>query len=390
MKQRKRISIFSGMLALAAFPALVAASPALGSSAPLDDRVAIALLLDLSSGQTLTLREADRRFVPASVTKVMSIYTAFKLVAEGKLHPDSTVTISQEIADEWSGEGSSMFLKAGDEVTIDKLLMGVTTVSANDGAVALGVNATGSLENWLRLMNRNAAALGMRDSNFGSANGFPDEGQTYTTAQDLARLGTALVREHPELYRRYFGKRGMTYNGITQANHDPVSGVVEGADGMKTGFTRQAGYTFLGTAEREGRRLIVVIGAAESDPARDKAARDLLNWGFDAFESRLLLPAEAIVGEALVQEGSAGSVPLLTKRAVRTSIPRGASPGQVDMSLHYRGPLTAPLTKGQEVAELRIEIAGQEPYSVPLIAGADVAKAGFWGRLRNGFAGLFT
>ncbi|WP_241233547.1 D-alanyl-D-alanine carboxypeptidase family protein [Altericroceibacterium xinjiangense] len=350
----------------------------------------MALLRDLSSGQTLFSKEPDRRFIPASVTKVMSVYTAFRLMDEGKIDPARQVVITKELADAWSGKGSSMFLKAGDKVSMGQLLLGVTTVSANDGAVALAVNSVGSMDRWLDLMNAYAADLGMRDSHFGRPNGYPDGGETYTSANDLARLARALTQDYPGLYHRYFGNHGMTYNNITQANHDPVTGVVEGADGMKTGWTREAGYTFLGSAERGGRRLVVVVAGADNHYIRDQTSRDLLRWGFDAFGTRVLLPKNQNVGQAVVQEGASERVGLLVKEEVRASVPTGASLGNVTLTMRYRGPVEAPITKGQEIGTLRVAVAGAQPYDVPLLAAESVTEAGFWQRLQRGITGLFS
>jgi D-alanyl-D-alanine carboxypeptidase (penicillin-binding protein 5/6) len=357
--------------------------------APVPDEIPVALLIDLSSGQTLFAREADRRFVPASVTKVMTAYTAFRLIAQGKISPQAPVVVSQELADLWSGEGSSMFLKAGDRVTMDELLLGVTTVSANDGAVALAMAATGSLDAWLALMNRNAAELGMRDTHFGTPNGWPDEGQTYTSARDLTILAEALTTRYPELYHRYFGHRGMRYGAITQANHDPVTGVVEGADGIKTGFTRQSGYNFLGSAERDGRRLVMVIAAAPTASIRNKTARDLLRWGFESFESRPILPAGLPVGHIQVQNGADYEVALLTQHTVLASVPQEDADG-VRLSIRYRGPVEAPIARGQQVALLHVEVPGQQPHDVPLVAAAPVERANLLERLRNGLVGLVS
>ena len=382
-------------LGLAALPAMPQAAPAdtVGQSSatapPVPDEIPVALLIDLSSGQTLFAREPDRRFVPASVTKVMTAYSAFRLIEQGKISPQTPVTISQEVAELWSGEGSSMFLKAGDRVTMGQLLLGVTTVSANDGAVALAMAATGSQVAWLKLMNRNATELGMRDTHFGTPNGWPDEGRTYTSARDLAILAEALTTRYPGLYRRYFGHHGMSYNNITQNNHDPVTGVVDGADGIKTGFTRQSGYNFLGSAERDGRRLVMVIAAAPTASIRNSTARDLLRWGFDAFESRMILPADLPVGHARVQDGAAAEVELHTERAVLASVPAERA-GEVRLSIRYRGPVEAPIAKGQKVAFLRVEVPGQQPHDVPLVAGRPVARANVIERLRNGLLGLVT
>lgn len=358
-------------------------------AAPVAPEIPVALLVDLSSGQTLFAREPNRRFVPASVTKVMTAYTAFRLIEEGRLSPDAPVVISKEVAELWSGEGSSMFLEAGDRVTVGQLLLGVTTVSANDGAVALSLAAVGSQQAWLDLMNRNAAELGMHDTHFGTPNGWPDEGRTYTSAHDLALLAEALTTRYPGLYRRYIGHRGMRYHEITQANHDPVTGIVDGADGIKTGYTRQAGYNFLGSARRGGRRLVMVIAGAPTPAIRNKTARDLLRWGFEAFESQRLLPNRAEVGEARVQNGARERVPLRTDSDVLASV----RPGQIAraaLSVRYRGPIEAPIAEGQPIAFLRVAVVGQRPHDVPLVAAVAVPRANPIQRLWHGVVGLLT
>ncbi|WP_241557323.1 D-alanyl-D-alanine carboxypeptidase family protein [Croceibacterium ferulae] len=368
-------------------PAIVLAP--LADTAPVPPELPVAYLVDLSSGQILFERDAGRRFVPASVTKVMTAYSVFKLLGEGALKPEQVVTVPREVAEVWSGEGSSMFLKEGEQVTIDQLLMGTTTVSGNDAAVMLAVTAAGSLPGWLDVMNANAAELGMRDTHYGSPNGYPDEGRTYSSARDLARLAEAMVTRYPQLYSRYIGNHGFTWRGITQANHDPITGRVEGADGIKTGYTRQAGYTFVGSAQRGDRRLVIVLGAVPNIPMRNQVARDLMEWGFSAFDSRQLLPGGAPVGEALVQGGAADSVALQTTAPVLSSMARGTV-AETRIEVHYRGPLEAPVKAGQTVAFLRVSAPGQVAHDVPLIAAEDVAEAGLFRRLRNGLVGFVS
>jgi D-alanyl-D-alanine carboxypeptidase (penicillin-binding protein 5/6) len=388
----KRIFGIVACLAILA-TAGAAAPPSVGQEersrpvAPVDPEIPVALLVDLSTGQTLFAREPDRRFMPASVTKVMTAYTAFDLVQRGELPLDREIEIDQQLEDEWGGEGSTLFLEAGDRVTIGQLLLGITTVSANDASIALARTAAGSVEGWLELMNENAVKLGMRDSHFGTPNGWPDEGRTYTSARDLARLAEALTTRFPSLYKRYFGHRGLIYNGIAQDNHDPLTGVVDGADGIKTGYTRQAGFTFLGSAERDGRRLAVVIAAAPTGNMRNQAARRLVEWGFSNFASQRLLPANTYVGEAMVQDGSQTTIALHTEADVFANLPRVSRNG-AELSLRYRGPIEAPIKAGDRVATLRVAIAGQEPHDVPLVAAEDIGKANAWQRLRNGLAGL--
>ncbi len=382
MHQLKAMVLAAAALCLAASPA-VPAPPAALSSAPVPEDIPVGLLVDLSTGQTLFSREETRRFVPASVTKVMTAYTAFKLIDEGELRPDMRFDYTQELEDDWYAEGSNMFLRAGDQPTIGQLLLGITTVSGNDASVAMAVAATGSLENWVTLMNANAAALGMRDTHFGSANGYPDGGQTYTSARDLAMLGQAIVERYPGLYDRYFGHRSLRWGDIAQANHDPVTGRVVGADGMKTGYTREAGFTFLGSAERGGRRLVMVLAGAPDDRTRDETARALLEWGFDAFRQEMILPGQVVVGSALVQDGAESSVVLRTPKPVIAALPLGADTSRWQMEIEYRGPIQAPVVAGDQIAKLRLTLDGNTMLEVPLEAAETVPQANVFQRVAN-------
>jgi D-alanyl-D-alanine carboxypeptidase (penicillin-binding protein 5/6) len=373
-------------LAFAAPAANAAPAPA---PAPVPGDIPVALLVDLSTGQTLFARQAERRFVPASVTKVMTAYTAFKLVSEGKLRLDMPYLYSRSMQEEWYGEGSNMFLLAGERPTVAQLLLGVTTVSGNDASEALAMAALGSRARWLALMNANARALGLDDTHFGSPHGYPDGGSTYTTARDLAVLGRALTQDYPGLYRRFFGHRQLTWRDIRQQNHDPLTGQVDGGDGIKTGFTAEAGFTFLGSAERDRRRLLVVLAAAPSGKLRDDAARALIEWGFAEYTPRRLLRAGAEVGMALVQDGEAGAVPLRVARDVRVALPQAGAPGRVRMAIRYRGPVRAPVAAGAPIARLELTIDGQHALDVPLEATQAVAQAGFFTRIGNGLAGWF-
>jgi D-alanyl-D-alanine carboxypeptidase (penicillin-binding protein 5/6) len=369
--------------------AVLVAVAAHAAPAPVPPEIPVAMLVDLSSGQQLYAREIDRRFMPASVTKVMTAFTAFRLIDEGRIDPSTRFLISQDLEDQWSGEGSTMFLKAGERPTFGELLLGATTVSGNDACVALALASTGSLGNWLALMNGNAGDLGMVNTRFGSPNGFPDEGQTFTTARDLATLGEALVLRYPGLYRRYFGHSRLTWRGLTQANHDPVTGRVPGGDGMKTGFTSEAGYTFIGSAERKGRRLIVVLAAAPTGRLRDNTARAMLEWGFSNFTSDMLAARGVTVGRARVQDGSALHVPLRTSRPLGITRPLGST-AVPRITIRYHGPLVAPIAEGDVVANLHIELAGMPTVELPLEAAASVSEANAWHRLRNAVAGLIA
>lgn len=364
------------------------AASARPAAPPVPPEIPIAMMLDLSTGQTLYARETDRRFVPASVVKVMTAYTAFKLIDEGQLDPAMPYEVSEELAAQWSGEGSSMFLEAGERASIGELLLGVTTISGNDASMALALAATGSENNWLQVMNTNAADLGMSNTHFGSPNGYPDNGRTFTSARDLATLAEAITTHYPALYHRYFGHRQLTWRELTQYNHDPVTGRVAGADGIKTGYTGEAGYTFVGSGQRGARRLVMVLAGAPTQAMRDSAARQFLTWGFTDFEPHPIIAHGALLGQALVQNGSTDHVALRAPTEIAVSLPQGPLP-TMDISIRYHGPVNAPIAEGAQIARLHIAIDGMEPLDVPLEAAQTVPLANGWQRLRNGLTGLF-
>lgn len=373
----------TALIGVPAAAALLFASPAQPQAVPPASEVPIALLVDVTSGQTLHSREEDRRFLPASVTKVMTAYVAFEMLGNGRLKPGQSFAVSRQVASQWSGKGSSMFLKAGEQVTVDQLLHGITTVSANDGCIALAEGAGGSVAEWVALMNRTARQLGMDDSHFGTPNGWPDQGNTFVTARDLVTLADAMITRHPDLYARYFGHRDLAFNGIAQANHDPITGVVPGADGIKTGFTHEAGNNFLGSARRGERRLVMVVAGVDTEEERARASRDYIEWGFGAFEPKQLFAKGEGIGEARVQGGAARHVALRAARPVIVDYPKGKRP-EVKLAIHYQGPLEAPLRAGSKVGELEVDVAGFEPYRVPLETANAVAVANPLQRLRNG------
>lgn len=379
----KWLAFASALLLAGAAQAQSAAGP------PPEDEVPIALLVDLTSGQVLHQRNADRRFVPASITKVMTLFRAFELIAAGKLVPAQTFTMRDETWREWNGEGSTMWIGAGEPVSVHDMLTGIANVSANDAAAALAEGQAGSVDAWVAAMNDEARKLGMTQSHFGTPNGWPDEGRTFTTAHDLVKLARAMITRHPELYARYIGKRGFRYNGIEQSNHDPLIGRTRGADGIKTGYTNEAGFGYLGSVERDGQRLVLVVAGVDRSGTRARAARNYIEWGFSAFERRRLFGEQQVIGEARVQGGGARRVGLRTDRTVYVNVPRGAS-GELSMSISYDGPLRAPFSAGDRVATLVIEIPGMEPARLPLLATDDVEQAGVFARMLNGIAGWFS
>ncbi len=360
------------------------------SQTPLPDirEAPIVLLVDMTSGQTLVSRNANRRFIPASITKVMTLYVAFDLIKAGKLDPNTQMEFTEQAAKQWYREGSTLFLEPGEQVAVDTLLRGIAAVSANDGCITLAQGALGSVPAWVTRMNDTAKALGMSDSHFATPNGWPDGGATFTTARDLEILAEAMVTNHPELYREYIGLPGFNHNGYNQANHDPISSVIEGADGIKTGYTNQSGNGFLGSAARDGTRLVLVVAGVEQLPERDRISRDLITWGFDAFDRQQIYAQGQPLGSARVQNGDQPRVDLVTSEPVIVASPK-AQGGAAQMAIRYHGPLRAPVAKGEEVAVLQISGENIPTAEIPLQAAHNVEKAGFFQRISNAFARWF-
>lgn len=381
-------------LSIAVLAAVSLASP-LSARTPIEfaipspEDAPIAYLIDARSGQVLYAREAERRFMPASITKVMTTFLAFEWMEDGRIDPRQVYSMRPETFRKWANVGSTMFLPVNARVSVDDLIHGVTTVSANDGAVVLAEGAAGTVGDWIAAMNAKAREIGMRDSYFGTPNGWMDEGNTWTTAQDLGILAKTMIARHPSKYRHFVGMTHFSYNGIQQRNHDPISGTVPGADGIKTGFTNQAGYGFLGSAARNGQRLIMVVAGSPTGRARNKAAVQLIEWGFTAFEPRRMFAPGQTVASARVQGGGAPQVNLVADGPVYVDVLKGTNPA-ISFALRYEGPLQAPIAKGEEVAELVVTIDGLPQYRVPLKARDAVLEANFVQRVFNGMRGWIT
>lgn len=352
-------------------------------------QIPISMLVDLGSGEVLYARNPDRKFLPASVTKVMTAYVAFEEISAGRLDLNRRFVMTEQTARTWKGRGTRMFLDSGDAVAADDLLHGIMTASANDAAIVLAEGFAGSEQAYLLRMNETARRLGLGGSHFHTVNGWPDEGKTYVTARDLVTLAQAMIRNYPDLYHRYSGKKRMEWNGIGLVSRNPVIGLVQGADGIKTGYTKEAGYNFLGSAERHGRRLVMVIGGAKSAFQRNRASRALLEWGFSAWHARQLFSSHRIIGMAQVQGGDARRVRLVAKAPVFATMPVGED-RRVGLEVHYTGPVKAPIAKGQRIGTLKISVEGMPAGRVPLYAADAVGKASPMDRLLNGFMNLFS
>ncbi|HWU91623.1 MAG TPA: D-alanyl-D-alanine carboxypeptidase family protein [Sphingomicrobium sp.] len=371
------------------------ASPA--AAPQFDTPAKVAYLIDLNSGAVLYSKNPDAHMPPASLAKMMTTEVAFELIDKGQLSLNKMCTVRPETWQKWHGPqaGSTMFLSPGEQVSVENLVKGIVTLSGNDAAVVLSECIAGTEQAFTDQMNALAKKIGATNSHFGTANGWPDNGVTYVTARDLATIARATIEHHPKLYKEFYGlpsfSWGKTMGGsaITQDNRNPILGHVAGADGLKTGHTEEAGYGFTGSAEQNGRRLIEVLAGMDSWNQRVQESTRLIEWGFNAWTDKPLFSAGAKVGAAKVQLGSESEVPLVAQRNLAVTVPAGLSNGPVRMQIRYQGPVTAPITKGQHIADLLVFTGDTQPQVTPLVAGEDVGKAGFFGRIWLGFKQLF-
>jgi len=384
------------LLATAASVLVTSAAPA--AAPQFDTSAKVAFLLDLNSGAVLYAKNADARMPPASMAKMMTTEVAFELIDKGQLPLNKMCTVRPETWQKWHGPqaGSTMFLSPGEQVSVENLLKGIVTLSGNDASVVLAECIAGTEQAFTDQMNDYGRRIGLTNSHFGTANGWPDNGVTYVTARDLATLARWEIEHHYKLYKQFYSLPSFTWGktlgsgqDITQQNRNPILGHVPGADGLKTGHTDEAGYGFTGSAEQNGRRLIEVVAGLGSWNARVDESTRLIQWGFNAWTAKPLFKQGAQVGSAKVQLGSETEVPLLAPRNLAVTVPAGLSSGQVQTKIRYKGPLVAPIKKGQEVAQLVVTTGDTPPQIVPLIAGEDVGRAGFFGRAWLGLKQLF-
>jgi D-alanyl-D-alanine carboxypeptidase (penicillin-binding protein 5/6) len=388
-----RNSLFFGAFTLAASLPAAAAAPPFETAAP------VAYMVDLASGAVLYAKDSDRRIPPASMAKMMTTHLAFHRIKAGELKLAQMCTVRPETWRQWHGPqaGSTMFLSPGEQVSVENLLHGIVTLSGNDASVVLAECIAGTEPAFAALMNQEAKRLGMANSNFGNSNGWPDEGRTYSTARDLATLAKATIEETPDLYKAFYQKKEFTWGktlgsgqAITQGNRNPLLGKVAGADGLKTGHTAEAGYGFTGSAEQNGRRIIMVVAGLSSFNQRIDESVKFMDWGFRAWQAHRLFDQGEKVGAAQVQLGSDGEVPLAAPRNLAVTLPAGVSKQNIRVKVVYDGPIKAPIAKGQKVAELIVSTPDTPPQAMPLVAAEAVGEAGFFGRIWAGLASLFA
>ena len=382
----------------AAAASLLLASAAPAAAPQFDTPAKVAYLIDVSSGAVLYEKNADVRMPPASMAKMMTTDDAFELIDKGQLPLSKMCTVRPETWQKWHGPaaGSTMFLSPNEQVSVENLLKGIVTLSGNDASVVLAECIAGTEQAFTDQMNALGKKIGLTNSHFGTANGWPDNGVTYVSARDLATLARYEIENHYKLYKQFYSLPSFTWGktlgsgqDITQANRNPILGKVPGADGLKTGHTDEAGYGFTGSAEQNGRRLIEVLAGMESWNQRVQESTRLMQWGFNAWSAKPLFQSGAKVGTAQVQMGSDSEVSLVAPHNLAVTVPAGLAGGATSLKIRYQGPVAAPIAKGQHIADLAITTGDTPPQVVPLVAGEDVGRAGFFGRIWLGLKSLF-
>ena len=335
------------------------------------------LLMDAKTGLTLAANNPDAPVEPASLTKLMTAFIVFREIERETISLDDIVIVSEKA---WRSEGSRMFIEVGDKVRIDDLLMGLVVQSGNDAAVALAEHVAGSEEGFADLMNQTASELGMDNSNFVNSAGMPHPDH-YTTARDISQLARAILIDQPDHYDRY-RIREFTWNGITQKNRNPLLGRDESIDGIKTGHTRSAGYCLVGSAEKDGMRLIGSVMGASGDRERGDAVYSLLRFGFAAYEHHDLYPAGDGIVDSIVFKGAKNSVALGLSDAVTLVLPKGAGK-DLQASVSLTDPVIAPIGLGDELGVLSVSLAGEQIVSRPLVSLEQVAAGSLWQTLSD-------
>lgn len=365
---------------------LIAATAAHGASivpAPPNLSSASYLLIDADTGKVIAERNSRDPVPPASLTKVMTGYVAAGEIEGGRIGLTDQVPVS---VNAWRTPGSRMFIQEGTEVSVEDLLRGIIIQSGNDASVALAEHIAGSEAAFADMMNRQAAELGMVNSNFRNATGLPAEDH-YTSAWDLALLTRSYIRKFPENYA-INSERSFTYNEIEQPNRNRLLWRDQSVDGVKTGYTKAAGYCLLASALRDGMRLISVVMGADNDAHRVQESQMLLSYGFRFFETKRLYEADAPLESAEVWYGQADAVELGTAAPVTITFPRGHYE-QVTVEMTLPEVIEAPIQAGDELGELRVSVNEETLHSSPLIALSNVAEAGVLAQLGDFLTLLF-
>ena len=334
-----------------------------------------ALVIDYNTGTVLLSKNADTPMPPASMSKLMTMNTIFEALEGGRLTMEDTFRVSAKASQKG---GSKMFVREGARVRIEDLIRGVIVQSGNDACIVLAEGLSGTEAEFAKRMTQRARELGMMNSNFVNATGWPDPGQEMS-AEDLVFLAKRLIEKFPQYYG-YFAEESFTWENIVQNNRNPLLGLGIGADGLKTGHTEEAGYGLVGSAVSDGRRIIFMIGGLDSSLARSTEAERIARWAFREFEMKTLFTAGETVDSANVWLGAEKSVEMALSSDIELLLPL-ESLNEITAHYTYTDPVEAPIRAGQKLGELIIMIPDSDPMSFPLTALTSVEAGGFVERI---------
>ena len=332
------------------------------------------ILVDFDSGRVIAEKNPDDHIEPASITKLMTAYLVDKAIVDGDITLDDMVTISEKA---WRMKGSKMFVEVGKQVSVEELLKGLIIQSGNDASVALAEHVAGSESAFAGYMNHQAQLLGMSNTNFVNATGWPDKDH-YSSARDIATLTQAVILEFPESYR-YYKEREYTFNKIRQFNRNRLLWRDESVDGVKTGHTEAAGFCLVASAQRDEMRLISVVLGTESDKARTQSSQSLLNYGFRFFETHQLYRAEEILKATRVWYGDQEQVNLGVGKDIHITIPRGRY-RDLDAAMEIDREISAPIARGQQLGRVSIKLDDELILSEDIVAMQAVAAGSLFAR----------
>ncbi len=352
---------------------LVLSFAAPASAQMVDTLAKNAYIVDFETGQILLEKDGDERMPTSSMSKTMTMYLVFEGLKSGKLTLDQELPVSEKA---WSTQGSKMFVPINAMVKVEDLIRGVIVQSGNDATVVLAEGMAGNEGEFAAALNAKAKELGMMNSNFVNASGWPDPDH-YSTCHDLTILAKALIQNFPEQYK-YYAEKDFTYNNIKQGNRNPLLYVNIGADGIKTGHAEEAGYGLMGSAVRDGRRVIMVLNGMASMEERAAESTRLMEWALATFANKNILHAGMKVAEAPVVMGMERSVPLIVEQDLKVTVPKMNTAGGATANAVFKGPIEAPITKGQQVGVVRVTVPNMDPMELPIVAAKDIPRKGFF------------
>ena len=341
----------------------------------IDTEATHAMIVEVETGAVLLDKGADERIPPASMAKMMTIYTVFTILKDGKAKLSDELPVSEEA---WRTGGSKMFVSLGARVSIDDLLHGAIIQSGNDACVVLAQGLAGSVEAFVDLMNQKAKEIGLKDSHFTNVDGLPDPNE-WMTPRDLVTLAIRTIKDFPEYYKMY-SQMDFTFNNIKQGNRNPLLYKNMGADGLKTGHTEEAGYSLTASLVRSNRRIVMVLGGLPSMKARAEESERLADWAFREFNNYQLFAAGEKIDDAEVWLGNDARVPLTVTKDLVVTLSRQARK-DMHVTLQYDSPIAAPVQKGETVGTIIVTAPDTPQQELPLVTAAAVPRMDAGGRI---------